>query len=36
MSKTPQKNYDISQDLCSGDFSITNDDFDGIKTQKID
>jgi len=28
MSKTPQKNYDISHDLSSAEFSVTNDDFD--------
>lgn len=33
MTKTQQKNYDISQDHCSGDFSVTNDDFDGTKSQ---
>ena len=36
MSKTPQKNYDISHDLSSAEFSVTNDDFDATQSQKIE
>jgi hypothetical protein len=35
MTKTSEKNYDISHDLSSADFSVTNDDFDVTKSQKI-